>query len=213
MEKVRVFIADEHPIVRFGLQELLELDPSIAVVGGAGSVSEALTFLQSHHADVILVDPMLGCGKGIELIRRLHHLVDPPVSLAVSDAGTDDMIEQAFQAGVRGYLMKTVPGPELAQAVRRVFRGEGVLSDRLITPVVTALTRLAQQQSIHASGFSDVELAILRQLASGATNREIAGHEYMSEPTVKRKTHTIYRKLGATDRAGAVSAALRLGLI
>jgi DNA-binding NarL/FixJ family response regulator len=135
------------------------------------------------------------------------------VSLAVSDTSTEAMIEQAFQAGVRGYLEKTVPGPELIEAVWRASRGEAVLSHRLITPVVTVLTRLAQQQSIHACGFSDVELAILRRLASGATNREIAGHEYMSEPTVKRKTHTIYRRLGATDRAGAVSAALRLGLI
>jgi DNA-binding NarL/FixJ family response regulator len=213
MAKVRVFIADEHPIVRFGLQELLDSDPSIVVAGGTGTVSEALTFLQSHHVDVILVDPALCCGKGIELIRRLHHLVDPPVSLAVSDTSTEAMIEQAFQAGVRGYLEKTVPGPELIEAVWRASRGEAVLSHRLITPVVTVLTRLAQQQSIHACGFSDVELAILRRLASGATNREIAGHEYMSEPTVKRKTHTIYRRLGATDRAGAVSAALRLGLI
>lgn len=213
MERLRVFIADEHPIVRLGLQELLETDPSITVIGGAGSVSESLLFLQSHRADVILVDPMLGGGKGIELIRRLHHLIDPPVSLAVSDAGTDDLIEQAFQAGVRGYVTKTAPGSELVEAVRRVFRGEGALSDCLITPVVSALARLAQLQSIRACGFLDVELAILRQLASGATNREIAAQEFMSEPTVKRKTHTIYRKLGATDRAGAVSAALRLGLI
>jgi DNA-binding NarL/FixJ family response regulator len=213
MERLRVFIADEHPIVRLGLTELLEADPSITVVGGAGSVSESLRFLQSHHVDVILVDPTLDCDKGTELIRRLHHLSEPPLALAVSDTGTDELIEQAFQAGVRGYVTKTIPGSELVSAAWRVYRGEGVLSDCLITPVVSALRRLAQQQSIHACGFTDVELAILRQLASGATNREIAGQQFMSEPTVKRKTHTIYRKLGATDRAGAVSAALRLGLI
>jgi two-component system response regulator DevR len=213
MERLRVFIADEHPIVRLGMKELVEGDGSITVVGSAGSISESLLFLQSHPTDVILVDPTIEGDKGIELIRRLHHLIHPPVSLAVSDASTDQLIEQAFQSGVRGYVTKTVPGPELIKAVWQVYRGEGVLSNCLVTPIVSVLTRLAQQQSIHACGFTDMELAILRQLAAGATNREIAGQEFMSEPTVKRKTHTIYRKLGATDRAGAVSAALRLGLI
>ncbi|MGE0543314.1 MAG: response regulator transcription factor [Dehalococcoidia bacterium] len=213
MDKLRVFVADEHPIVRYGLQDLLEADPSIAVVGGTGLVSEALLLLQTLRADVTLVDPSLGCGKGIELIRRIYRLPNPPASLAVSDCGTAELIEKTFQAGARGFLIKTVPGHELVQAVWRVFRGDGVLSECLITPVVTTLARLAQEHSIHECGFSDTELKILRQLASGATNREIARHEFMSEPTVKRKTHAIYRKLGASDRAGAVSAALRLGLI
>jgi two-component system, NarL family, response regulator DevR len=213
MDRIRVFIVDDHPIVRLGLRDLLSTDPGIVVVGEAGSTTEALHLLQSTPVDVLIADLVMPDIDGTELVRRLHYLPNPPLPLAVSGNVSDDLIRQAFQAGVRGYFLKTVSGAELAEGIRRVARGEYVLSEQLLTPVLTNLAHLARIYSLGSSGLTDAELVILRHLASGATNREIAHLEYMSEPTVKRKAHTIYHKLGTSDRAGAVSAALRLGLI
>ena len=213
MDRIRVFIVDDHPIVRLGLRDLLTADPGIVVVGEAGSATEALHLLQSMQVDVLIADLLMPEIDGIELVRRLKYLPNPPLPLAVSGNVSDELIRQAFQAGVRGYFLKTVTGAELGEGVRRVARGEYVLSDQLLTPVLTNLAQLAQMCSVGSSGLTDTELVILRHLAAGATNREIAQLEYMSEPTVKRKAHTIYHKLGASDRAGAVSAALLLGLI
>jgi DNA-binding NarL/FixJ family response regulator len=213
MDRIRVFIVDDHPIIRLGLRDLLAVDPSITVVGEAGSTTEALHLLQTTPVDVLIADLIMPEIDGTELVRRLHHLPHPPLALAVSGNVSDELIRQAFQAGVRGYFLKTVSGSELAEGIRRVIRGEYVLSDQLLTPVLTNLAQLARVYSLGSSGLTDLELVILRHLAAGATNREIALREYMSEPTVKRKAHAIYHKLGTSDRAGAVSAALRLGLI
>ena len=213
MHQIRVFIVDDHPIVRLGLRDLLSVDTGIIVVGEAGSAPEALQLLQSTAVDVLLVDLVMPDVDGTELVRRLQYLPHPPLALAVSGNVSDDLICRAFQAGVRGYFLKTVSAVELAEGVRRVARGEFVLSAQLLTPVLTNLAQLARIYSVGSSGLTDIELVILRHLAAGATNRDIAHIEHLSEPTVKRKAHTIYHKLGAADRAGAVSAALRLGLI
>ncbi len=213
MDPIHVFIVDDHPIIRLGFRDMLSAEPAIAVVGEAGSAPEALHRLQSTRVDVLIADLLMPEIGGIELLRRLQYLSNPPLPLAVSESVSDELIRQAFQAGARGFFLKTISGAELVEGVRRMARGEYVLSEQLLGPVLSNLAQLARSYSIGSSGLTDIEFAVLRHLAAGTTNREIAHVEYMSEPTVKRKAHTIYRKLGVSDRASAVSAALRLGLI
>jgi DNA-binding NarL/FixJ family response regulator len=203
---VRVLIADDHPVVRDGLRGMFAGEPGLTVVGEAGDGARAVELARSLEPDVVLMDLRMPGTGGLEAIRELVRLGLPTRVLVLTTYATDSDVAPAIEAGATGYLLKDAPPEELTRAVRLAARGETVLSP-------LAATRLVGRVRAPAAPLSDRELEILRLIAAGSTNREAAAHLFISEATVKTHVLHIYAKLGVNDRAAAVAAGFRRGLL
>jgi DNA-binding NarL/FixJ family response regulator len=207
---IRILIADDHPIVREGLTAVLETQPDFAIVGSAASGTEAVERAAALSPDVILLDLELPELDGVAALRQIR-ATDPAAHVIIFTAfDTDERILAAVQAGAQGYLLKGAPREELFQAIRVVHSGGSLLQ-----PVVAA--RLLRQFSGAAAALpeqlTERELEVLRQLAKGRQNKEIATELWISERTVKFHVSAILAKLGVGNRTEAVSKAAQLGLV
>jgi len=213
MEPIRVFLVDDHLVVREGLRSLLSSFPDIEVVGEADNNLVVPARVQATQPDVLLLDIRLGNASGIELARQLRR-DQPAVKIIILTTYDDtEYVEQALAADVHGYLLKSASHQQLADAIRTVHRGERLLSPPLVSRVLEEFGHLARAQSRQESGLSDQELQVLHEIADGATNREIAELLFWSEVTVKRKIQDIIEKLGVANRAQAIAEAIRHGWI
>ncbi|MDT0300906.1 response regulator transcription factor [Streptomonospora wellingtoniae] len=203
---VRVLIADDHPVVRDGIKGMLTGDPGFEVVGEADDGARAVRLARSLEPDVVLMDLRMPGTHGVEAIRELARLQLPARVLVLTTYATDSDVGPAIEAGATGYLLKDALPEELTRAVRLAARGETVLS-----PAVAA--RLVGKVRAPAASLSERELEILRLIADGSTNREAAARLLISEATVKTHVLHIYGKLGVSDRAAAVAAGFRRGLL
>ncbi len=205
---MKVLLVDDHVMVRAGLRALLEGEPGFEVVGEAGDGEEAIRLVHELGPDLVLMDLRLEKGSvdGIEATRRLT-VVAPTVKVVVlTSHGTRTDVALALAAGARGYVLKAGPPDELFRALRTTHDGGtgiapqtvGLLVEEVIAPTAT---------------LTDRELAVVRLLARGRSNREIAADLFVSEATVKTHLIRIYRKLGSSNRAGAVIEATRRGLV
>lgn len=213
MQPIRVFLVDDHPVVREGLRSLIASFPDIQVVGDAEDAFAIASKVEATRPDVVLLDIRLGNVSGIEaarLLRRSQPLVKIIILTTYDDA---EYLQQALAAEVHGYLLKSASHQQLAEAIRAVHRGEKLLSPPLLGKVMEEFGRLARDKSRHESDLSDQELQVLREIAAGATNREIAERLFWSEVTVKRKIQDIIEKLGVANRAQAIAEAIRHGWI
>ena len=213
MEPIRVFLVDDHLVVREGLRSLLSSFPDMQVVGEADNSLVVPTRVQATQPDVLLLDIRLGNGGGIEVARQLRRDQPAVKIIILTTYDNTEYVEQALAADVHGYLLKSASHQQLAQAIRAVHRGERLLSPPLVSQVLEEFGRLARAQSRQASGLSDQELQVLREIANGATTREIAERMFWSEVTVKRKIQDIIEKLGVVNRAQAIAEAIRHGWI
>lgn len=208
-ERIRVLLVDDHPVVRVGLERILEQCQDIEVVGAAETGREAVDLVAVLRPDVVLLDLSLPDVHGLDIIQDLAG-PEPDgckvVVLTVHDDG--DMAIKAVKAGARGYVLKSSSGEELLAAIRRVAHG----GEHYDAVVVHALMR-EEGRRRGGGPLSDRELEVLRLVASGLTNKEVAASLYLSAETVKAHLETIFRKLGATDRTHAVAVALREGLL
>ena len=206
---IRILIADDHPIVREGLTAVLETQPDFAIVGEADSGTQAVERAAELRPDVILLDLALPELDGVAALRQIR-AADPGAHVIIFTAfDTDERILAAVQAGAQGYLLKGAPREELFQAIRVVNSGGSLLQ-----PVVAA--RLLRQFSGAATlpeQLTERELEVLRQLAKGRQNKEIATELWISERTVKFHVSAILAKLGVGNRTEAVSKAAQLGLV
>ncbi|HNP73147.1 MAG TPA: response regulator transcription factor [Kouleothrix sp.] len=203
---VRILIADDHPIVREGLSAVLETQPDFAIVGMAASGAAAVAQAAELRPDVILLDLALPELDGVAALRAIRaHTPDARV-LIFTAFDTDERILAAVQAGAQGYLLKGAPRDELFQAIRVVHAGGSLLQ-----PVVAA--RLLRQVSGPPEALTERELEVLRLLARGRQNKEIASELVISERTVKFHVSAILAKLGVGNRTEAVGKAAQLGLI
>lgn len=213
MQPIRVFLVDDHPVVRQGLRSLLASFPDIQVVGDAENGFAIASQVEVARPDVLLLDIRLGSANGIEIARQLRHS-QPSVKIIILTTYDDaEYLQQALAADVHGYLLKSASHEQLAEAIRAVCRGEKLLSPPLLGKVMSEFGRLAREKSRQDSGLSDQELQVLREIAAGATNREIAERLFWSEVTVKRKIQDIIEKLGVANRAQAIAEAIRHGWI
>jgi DNA-binding NarL/FixJ family response regulator len=204
---VRVFLVDDHEVVRRGVAEVLEDDPGITVVGEAGSVAEALARMPAVRPDVVVVDMRLPDGDGAELCARLLER-DPRVRcLVLTSYADDDAVAAAARSGASGYLLKQVRGSALVSAVRTVASGGTVFQSEVrATPV----PRRPQSGADRLALLTEQERSVLRLIGEGLTNRQIGDRMGLAEKTVKNYTSHLLAKLGLERRTQAAILATEL---
>jgi two-component system, NarL family, response regulator DevR len=203
---IRIVIVDDHEIVREGLKAILKTESDFEVVAESGSADNLGQLVSHSEPDVVLLDARLPGVSGAEACRRLANThPDVPV-LIVSTYSDDQLIDECIRAGARGYLIKDIERFSLKQSIRAVHRGEGAISPTVAGRVLDWV-RVKDQASPPASiPLSDTQLEIVRLIATGFSNREIATRVNLSENTVKSHVQEIFRKLSVHSR---VEAALR----
>ncbi|GAB3695231.1 response regulator [Nocardiopsis oceani] len=204
--RIRVLVTDDHPVVRDGIRGMFDGEPGFEVVGEAADGARAVELARALEPDVVLMDLRMPGMNGVEAIRELTRLGLPTRVLVLTTYASDSDVSPAIEAGATGYLLKDALPDELVRAVRLAARGETVLS-----PLVA--TRLVGRVREPAVPLSDRELEILRLIADGSTNREAAARLFISEATIKTHVLHVYAKLGVNDRAAAVAAGFRRGLL
>lgn len=204
--RVRVLIADDHPVVRDGLRGMLAGEPDLEVVADASDGQEAVDRTRLFDPDVVLMDLRMPRVDGVSAIRALAAAGARARVLVLTTYETDRDVLTALEAGATGYLLKDAPRETLFRAVRAAARGE-----RVLAPSVAQ--RVGRGRGADAGGLSPRELEILRLVADGASNQQAAQRLFISEATVKTHLLHAYAKLGVNHRAAAVAAAYDRGLL
>ena len=211
--RIRVLIVDDHATLRRGLRSLLLPHNDMEVVGEAAEGTAAVQAAMEFSPDVILLDiKMLGLD-GIEIASQLASKAPNSKIIILTAYDSDEYILRAFQAGAQAYLLKSGVDETVVDAIRQVHSGRRLFSPGLMDQVLRQFQTLAQSSPANGPGVSDEELSVLRLIAEGATNEEIAKEKYWSARTAKRKVEEIVAKLGAKNRAQAAADAVRKGLI
>jgi two-component system, NarL family, response regulator DevR len=205
---VRVFLVDDHEVVRRGVAEVLEDDPGITVAGEAGSVAEALARVPAVRPDVVLIDMRLPDGSGADLCRELRDRVDGVRCLILTSYSEQEALEAAVRAGAAGFLLKQVRGPALVSAVWTVASG-GTLFDE-VGPAVPRSRGTGVAGGDRIGLLTDQERTVLRLIGEGLTNRQIGGRMGLAEKTVKNYTSHLLAKLGLERRTQAAILATEL---
>ncbi len=211
---IRVLVVDDHEIVRKGLCTMLSEQEDFEVVGQTGSGNLAVTLALQLQPDIVLLDIFLGEFNGLDIAQQLQRGCPKVHVVILTGHAEEDHIFRAMRIGVHGYLQKALPINELLAALRAVHQGERVIGEpRNITQVLSEFERVTKEQERVRAGLSNLEIELVRLVAEGCSNKEIASRHFWSEVTVKRKMQDIYHKLQVTDRAQAVAEAMRMGLI
>ena len=204
---VRVFLVDDHEVVRRGVAEVLEDDPGITVVGEAGSATEALARVPAVRPDVVVLDMRLPDGDGAQLCRRLQERVKGLRCLVLTSFAEQEALDSAVQAGAAGFLLKQVRGPALISAVRTVAAGGTLFDD---VPATSRSRGPAPAGSDRLALLTDQERTVLRLIGEGLTNRQIGARMGLAEKTVKNYTSHVLAKLGLERRTQAAILATEL---
>jgi DNA-binding NarL/FixJ family response regulator len=204
---IRILVVDDHPIVRSGLTSVLASQADFEVVGEASNGDEAIAAAARLTPDLILMDLRMPVRNGVDASAAILAARPSTRIVVLTTYASDGEVLRAIEAGAVGYLLKDVPHEELFRALRAVARGE-----RYLAPVVTERLMAQWQQSTRVS-LTDRELDVLRAVARGEANKEIAASLGISEPTVKAHLVRIFDKLGVENRTSAARVARQQGLI
>lgn len=198
-EPIRVFLLDDHEVVRRGVGDLLEDSGVITVVGQAGTLAEAASQIESLQPDVAVLDARLPDGSGIELCRRVRIMAPRTAVLILTSYEDDEALFDAIMAGASGFLLKQVRGNDLVDAVQRVAAGQSLLDPAMTRAVLDRLRR--QDEPDPLAELTAQERKVFDELRLGRSNREIAATLFLSEKTVKNYVSTVLSKLGLERRA------------
>jgi DNA-binding NarL/FixJ family response regulator len=199
---VKVFLVDDHEVVRRGLVDLLGTDPELEVIGEAASVAEAMAKIPALNPDVAVLDVRLPDGNGIELCRDLLSQMPGLRCLMLTSFTSDEAMLDAILAGASGYVVKDIKGMELAQAIKDVGSGKSLLDNRAAAALMAKL-RGAVDEPDPLSGLTEQERALLALLGEGLTNKQIAARMFLAEKTVKNYVSRLLAKLGMERRTQA----------
>jgi len=212
-ERLTVLVVDDHAVVRQGVRSFLAAQPDLTIVGTAASGEEALRLVAEHAPDVVLVDLVMPGMDGVETTRRLRQLSPRTQVLVLTSYDQDEHIFPAIRAGALSYLLKEIGPDELADAIRKAARGEAVLHPRVAARVVQELSGARKDHPNAFAELSERELEVLRLIANGLSNEDIAERLVISEKTVKSHVSNVLAKLHVADRTQAAVFAWREGVI
>ena len=204
---IRVVVADDHPIVRQGVVALLQDEPDIEVVADVADGRAALSAVLAEEPDVVLMDLRMPVMDGVEATRAVRERRPDVAVLVVTTYDTDEAIVRAVEPGAAGYMLKDSPTEDLVDAVRRAAAGETVLAPPISKRLVERMHKVSPD------ALTSREIDVLREVANGNTNAEIAERLRISEATVKTHLIHIYGKLAVSDRAAAVARAYEKGFL
>jgi DNA-binding NarL/FixJ family response regulator len=213
---IRTLLADDQALVRGGLRAMLEAKPDIEIVGEAADGIEAVEQARLRRPDLVLMDIRMPRMDGIEATRRLMAAADAPKVVILTTFDADEYVYEAMRAGAAGFLLKDTPPARLAEGIRTVMAGEALLAPAITRRLIEGFVRRPGPASAVASAFdalTERELDILRHVARGLSNREIASTLFLSEATVKTHITRILGKLGLRGRVQAVVLAYETGLV
>jgi DNA-binding NarL/FixJ family response regulator len=205
---LRVFLLDDHEIVRRGVRELLEAEEDLEVVGEAGSAEEAYGRIPATRPDVAILDVRLPDGDGVQVCREIRSRHPGIACLMLTSFADDEALFSAIMAGAAGYVLKQVRGTDLVDSVRRVGRGESLLDPSLTTRVLERLRHPPEADEL--AGLTGQERRILDLIAEGMTNRQIGEQLHLAEKTIKNYVSNLLAKLGMSRRSEAAAYAARL---
>jgi two-component system, NarL family, response regulator LiaR len=209
-DKIRVIVADDHPIVRSGIRKELERHQGIEVVGEAEDGDEAFRLAITLHPDVLLLDIQMPGLKAAQLVQQLKRSLCPTRVLVLTAYGDLEYVLGMLKAGATGYLLKDEDPPVILDAVRAVAQGKRCLSNAVVQNLAGQVLKEALEPSLDA--LTEREAEVLRLVAQGQSNAEIAATLRISEGTVKNHVCNLYGKLGVDSRAEAVAWAWRHGM-
>jgi DNA-binding NarL/FixJ family response regulator len=213
---IRVLVVDDQALVRGGFRLILESQSDIEVVGEAENGTGALALVRELHPDVVIMDVRMPGMDGLEATRQLLTRRDAPRVLMLTTFDLDEYVYDALRAGASGFLLKDVPPEQLAEAVRVVAAGETLLAPVITRRLVEQFVRRARPGTTTPAALTSLterELEVMRLMARGCSNTQIAGELFLSEATVKTHVTRVFGKLGLHDRAQVVVMAYETGLV
>lgn len=212
-EGITVLLVDDHAVVRQGVRTFLETQADLSVVGEAGSGEEALGLATQHVPDVVLMDLIMPDMDGVEATRRVKQVSPRSQVVVLTSYHEDEHIFPALKAGALSYVLKDLSAEELAEAVRKAARGEAVLHPRVAARVIKELQGLRPDKVNPFTELSERELEVLKLIADGMSNAEMAAKLVLSEKTIKGHVSNILSKLHLVDRTQAAVYAWREGIV
>ena len=207
--QIKVFLLDDHEIVRLGVKELLETEPDIVVIGEAGTAASALARIPALRPDVAVLDVRLPDGDGVSVCREIRSRMPEVACLMLTSFGDDDALFDAIMAGAAGYVLKQIRGTDLVGAVRTVAAGRSLLDPEAASRVMARM-REATSRADPLAGLTGQERKILELIGEGLTNRQIGERLFLAEKTVKNYVSALFAKLGMERRTQAAAYAARL---
>lgn len=211
-DRTRVFLLDDHEVVRDGLRTLVESTGRFRVVGDASTCADALTRAKAVRPDIALIDVQLPDGSGVEVCREMRSMFPELACLMLTSFSDEEAMLESVVAGAAGFVLKQVRSRELLDAVERVADGEVLLDPKAVERQRAILQRASKSDDHRLESLSPVERRILELVADGLTNREIADELLIAPKTVKNSISSILMKLGMTRRVHAAVYAVRKGL-
>jgi DNA-binding NarL/FixJ family response regulator len=208
-DQIKVFLLDDHEIVRRGVRELLEAEPDITVIGEAGTAASALARIPALRPDVAVLDVRLPDGDGIMVCREIRSMMPDLACLMLTSFGDDEALFDAIMAGAAGYVLKQIRGTDLVGAVRTVASGQSLLDPEAARKVMARMREQASR-SDPLAGLTGQERKILELIGEGLTNRQIGQRMYLAEKTVKNYVSALFAKLGMERRTQAAAFATRV---
>ncbi len=213
MDPITVMIVDDHEMVRRGAASYLEAQPDIAVVAQAGSGEEAVKLAQEFIPDVVLMDLVMTGMDGVEATRKVKNVSPRTQIVILTSFHQDEFIFPALQAGAISYLLKDVKATELVEAIRRAARGEATLHPRIASRVIKTFRNLEPEAATPFTLLTEREMEVLKLIAKGSSNEQIAEQLVISVGTVKGHVSNILSKLHLVDRTQAAAYAWQQGIV
>ncbi|MDH6120048.1 response regulator transcription factor [Kitasatospora sp. GAS204B] len=209
--RIRVFLLDDHEVVRRGVHELLSDEPDIEVVGEAGTAAEALARIPAVAPDVAVLDVRLPDGNGVEVCREIRSQRPETRCLMLTSFSDDEALFDSIMAGASGYVLKAIRGSDLLSAVRDVAAGRSLLDPVATSRVLERLRGGGEKEDEKLAQLTKQERRILELIGEGMTNRQIGGELHLAEKTVKNYVSSLLAKMGMARRTQAAAYVARLG--
>ena len=210
---IRIVVADDQPLVRTGLRMILDAEPDIDIVAEASNGNEAVAAAAAHAPDVILLDVRMPELDGIEATRAITAVDEPPRVLVLTTFDLDEIVYDALRAGASGFLLKDAPEDRLIGAIRVVADGGSLFAPSVTRRLIEEFARRPEKPAHDLADLTERENEVLRMIARGLSNAEIATELFVSENTVKTHVTRILTKLGLRDRVQAVVVAYESGMV